>query len=100
MPRQRSWDADQDGVSFNQAAEVGRGTEPALLGHIGNSVIRNMSDGAATSPELLDADFVDIEAKHLKARLRCGKRQRQSYVAKADDAYNGMTRSYAFHQAG
>lgn len=90
--------AEDDGIAFTDAGEVGSGVEFS-----GGEGFRDGGRGdvlnvAGAGVKMIDFRGVDIEAKSLIAGASVGKHQGKSDIAEANDAYDRVFLLNAFEE--
>ena len=80
-------DADQDGLDFGDAGEVGGGFEETGVACSGNRRCLNVADIGFAGIDGIDLSLVDVKAEDGNIGFREAESKRKAYVTEADDGY-------------
>ncbi|MEY3457966.1 MAG: hypothetical protein RL215_1123 [Planctomycetota bacterium] len=81
-----SGDTDEQGISFVESGHIAGGIEDTAGDPVGDGLVGDMPDVAESLAEELDFCVVDVESEALEAGVGEGADERESDVAKSDDA--------------
>ena len=88
--RQRSRDADDDGVHIPQLFETRRGAQAAGGNGGADFLAWNVPEIALAGIDAGGLSRIDIETDHSEARRPGGEGKRHAHIAKPDNAYDGF----------